>query len=128
MKALNVNKLLQCGVTFKFWCVCSAFTQSWCHVFVGESSCSQASVCIRQLTGKAGDHRVADWFAQLNEKMGGDLKKIKVVGEYMIEIWKACGMEGIGDSSKVHCPPVAARATVKQVDTFRPVLLGHVSA
>jgi tyrosyl-tRNA synthetase len=36
--------------------------------------------------------RVADWFAQLNNKMGGDLKKIKVVGEYMIEVWKAVGM------------------------------------
>lgn len=24
--------------------------------------------------------------------MGGDLKKIKVVGEYMIEVWKAVGM------------------------------------
>jgi tyrosyl-tRNA synthetase len=35
---------------------------------------------------------VADWFAQLNNKMGGDLKKIKVVGEYMIEVWKAVGM------------------------------------
>eukprot|EP00884_Botryococcus_braunii_P006473 jgi/Botrbrau1/15827/Bobra.40_1s0013.1 len=40
---------------------------------------------------------VADWFAQLNNKMGGDLKKIQVVGEYMIEIWKAVGMERIGD-------------------------------
>mmetsp|Transcript_32783 Transcript_32783/g.72193 ORF Transcript_32783/g.72193 Transcript_32783/m.72193 type:complete len:388 (+) Transcript_32783:108-1271(+) len=35
---------------------------------------------------------VADWFAQLNNKMDGDLKKIKMVGEYMIEIWKAIGM------------------------------------
>lgn len=35
---------------------------------------------------------VADWFAQLNNKMGGDLKKIRVVGEYFIEVWKACGM------------------------------------
>ena len=31
-------------------------------------------------------YRVADWFAQLNHKMGGDLKKIRVVGEYMIEV------------------------------------------
>lgn len=37
--------------------------------------------------------RVADWFAQLNNKMGGDLKKIRVVGEYMIEVWKAVGMD-----------------------------------
>ncbi|KAL5718249.1 tyrosine--tRNA ligase [Ranunculus cassubicifolius] len=35
---------------------------------------------------------VADWFAQLNNKMGGDLKKIRTVGEYLIEIWKATGM------------------------------------
>ena len=37
--------------------------------------------------------RVADWFAQLNHKMNGDLKKIRVVGEYMIEVWKAAGMD-----------------------------------
>jgi len=36
---------------------------------------------------------VADWFALLNNKMGGDIKKIRVVGEYMIEVWKACGMD-----------------------------------
>ncbi|KAA3489429.1 tyrosine--tRNA ligase, cytoplasmic [Gossypium australe] len=36
---------------------------------------------------------IADWFAQLNNKMGGDLKKIKVVGQYLIEIWKAVGMD-----------------------------------
>lgn len=36
---------------------------------------------------------VADWFAQLNNKMGGDLAKIKMVGLYMIEIWKAIGMD-----------------------------------
>lgn len=35
---------------------------------------------------------VADWFALLNNKMGGDLKKIKTVGRYMIEVWKAAGM------------------------------------
>lgn len=34
----------------------------------------------------------ADWFALLNNKMGGDLKKIRTVGEYMIEVWKASGM------------------------------------
>lgn len=42
-------------------------------------------------------HRVADWFAQLNNKMGGDLKKIGEVGKYMVEVWKALGM----DTSKV---------------------------
>ena len=36
---------------------------------------------------------VADWFGLLNNKMGGDLEKIKIVGEYFIEVWKACGMD-----------------------------------
>jgi len=36
---------------------------------------------------------VADWFAQMNNKLGGDLKKIRKVGEYMIEVWKASGMD-----------------------------------
>ncbi|KAJ8572289.1 hypothetical protein K7X08_008800 [Anisodus acutangulus] len=40
---------------------------------------------------------IADWFAQLNNKMGGDLKKIEVVGHYLIEIWKAVGMDLEGD-------------------------------
>ncbi|CAN0402897.1 unnamed protein product, partial [Scytosiphon promiscuus] len=50
---------------------------------------------VNKLT-KAGCHFkfwVADWFAQLNNKMGGDLKKIQTVGKYMIEIWKATGMD-----------------------------------
>ncbi|KAJ8763863.1 hypothetical protein K2173_003645 [Erythroxylum novogranatense] len=39
---------------------------------------------------------IADWFAQLNNKMDGDLKKIQTIGRYMIEIWKAVGMD-LGD-------------------------------
>jgi tyrosyl-tRNA synthetase len=45
---------------------------------------------------KAGAHFkmwVADWFGFLNNKMGGDLSKIRVVGEYFIEVWKASGMD-----------------------------------
>jgi hypothetical protein len=30
---------------------------------------------------------VADWFAMLNNKMGGDLNKIQKVGEYLIEVY-----------------------------------------
>lgn len=37
--------------------------------------------------------RVADWFAQMNNKMGGDMKKIQTVGRYFVEIWKAVGMD-----------------------------------
>ncbi|MFH0906569.1 MAG: tyrosine--tRNA ligase [archaeon] len=36
---------------------------------------------------------VADWFGLINNKMGGDLEKIRTVGEYFIEVWKACGMD-----------------------------------
>ena len=36
---------------------------------------------------------VADWHAWANNKMGGDLDKIQNVGKYLIEVWKACGME-----------------------------------
>lgn len=36
---------------------------------------------------------VADWHAMANNKMGGDLEKIKTVGEYFIEVWRASGMD-----------------------------------
>ncbi len=36
---------------------------------------------------------VADWFGLMNNKMGGDLEKIRTVGKYFIEVWKACGMD-----------------------------------
>src|SRR3989344_387120 len=36
---------------------------------------------------------VADWFGWMNNKMGGDLEKIRTVGEYQVEVWKACGMK-----------------------------------
>lgn len=36
---------------------------------------------------------VADWFALMNNKLGGDLDKIRITGEYLIEVWKACGMK-----------------------------------
>ena len=36
---------------------------------------------------------VADWFALMNNKLGGDLDKIRITGKYLIEVWKACGMK-----------------------------------
>jgi len=48
---------------------------------------------------KAGAHFkmwVADWHAWANNKMGGDLEKIKIVGEYFIEVWKAAGLDQKG--------------------------------
>jgi len=53
------------------------------------------AINVNKLT-KAGIHFkfwVADWFGLMNNKMGGDLSKIRTVGEYFIEVWKACGMD-----------------------------------
>ena len=36
---------------------------------------------------------VADWFALMNDKMGGELERIRTVGEYLIEVWSAAGMD-----------------------------------
>src|SRR3989338_6907529 len=36
---------------------------------------------------------VADWHAMANNKLGGDLDKIKTTGKYFIEVWKASGMD-----------------------------------
>jgi len=36
---------------------------------------------------------LADWHAAINRKMGGDLEKIRRVGEYFIEVWKASGID-----------------------------------
>lgn len=36
---------------------------------------------------------LGDWFAWINNKMGGDLEKIHSVGKYFIEVWKAAGVD-----------------------------------
>jgi tyrosyl-tRNA synthetase len=36
---------------------------------------------------------VADWHAFANNKLGGDMTKIQKVGDYFIEVWKACGLD-----------------------------------
>jgi tyrosyl-tRNA synthetase len=52
------------------------------------------SINVNKLTSAGGVFIfwVADWFALLNNKMGGDLNKIRVVGRYFVEVWKAAGM------------------------------------
>ena len=45
---------------------------------------------------KAGVHfklLLADSFAWINDKLGGDLEKIRKCGEYFIEVWKAAGVD-----------------------------------
>ena len=36
---------------------------------------------------------IADWFALMNHRFGGDINKIKTVGRYFVEVWKAVGMK-----------------------------------
>lgn len=36
---------------------------------------------------------LADWFAWINNKMGGDLEKIKECGRYFLEVWRAAGID-----------------------------------
>jgi len=36
---------------------------------------------------------VADWHGWANNKLGGDLKKIQTCGDYLVEVWKTCGMD-----------------------------------
>src|SRR3989344_4227249 len=45
---------------------------------------------------KAGVHFklwLADYFAFINNKLGGDMGRIRRAGEYFIEVWKACGID-----------------------------------
>ncbi|MBS3168268.1 tyrosine--tRNA ligase [Candidatus Woesearchaeota archaeon] len=53
------------------------------------------AITVNKLTSTGIKFRfwVADWFGMLNNKFGGDLEKIRVVGEYFIEVWKACGLD-----------------------------------
>lgn len=61
---------------------------------------------------------VADWFALMNDKMGGDLEKIKTVGHYLIEVWKAAGM----DLSHVTFKWASEEIT-QQADKYWPTML-----
>tara|TARA_Y100000310_G_scaffold263261_1_gene273388 strand:- start:22752 stop:23825 length:1074 start_codon:yes stop_codon:yes gene_type:complete len=36
---------------------------------------------------------LADYFAFINNKLGGDLDNIQTAGKYFIEVWKACGID-----------------------------------
>ncbi|MBI4066801.1 tyrosine--tRNA ligase [Candidatus Gottesmanbacteria bacterium] len=59
---------------------------------------------------------VADWHALANNKLGGDLEKIKTTGKYFIEVWKASGM----DLSKVEF--LWASDMVKNPDYWKLVI------
>ena len=61
---------------------------------------------------------VADWFAQMNLKFGGDLKKIRKAGDLMIHMWRACGM----DMENVEFIWAAASIDARSMDYWQSVI------
>jgi tyrosyl-tRNA synthetase len=59
---------------------------------------------------------VADWHAQANGKLDGDMEKIQTAGKYFIEVWKGCGL----DTDNVEF--VWASELVKDTDYWQTVL------
>jgi tyrosyl-tRNA synthetase len=62
------------------------------HIAQGVFKAMNVNKCTYDGTNSKFTFWVADWFALMNDKMGGDLEKIKIVGKYLIEVWKAAGM------------------------------------
>lgn len=63
------------------------------HIAQGVFKAMNVNKCTAPGTNATFVFWVADWFALMNDKMGGDLEKIKTVGHYLIEVWKAAGMD-----------------------------------
>mmetsp|Transcript_699 Transcript_699/g.1306 ORF Transcript_699/g.1306 Transcript_699/m.1306 type:complete len:837 (-) Transcript_699:91-2601(-) len=63
------------------------------HIAQGVYKSINVNKCTAEGTNATFCFWVADWFALMNDKMGGDLDKIIVVGQYLIEVWKAAGMD-----------------------------------
>jgi len=62
------------------------------HIAQGVFKAMNVNKCTLEGTNAKFIFWVADWFALMNDKMGGDLDKIRTVGRYLIEVWKAAGM------------------------------------
>lgn len=63
------------------------------HIAQGVFKAMNVNKCTSNDTNGTFVFWVADWFALMNDKMGGDLDKIKIVGQYLIEVWTAAGMD-----------------------------------
>ena len=59
---------------------------------------------------------IADWFAYLNGKLGGNIENIRIAGEYFLEVWKAAGI----DTNKINV--VWASDHVKNGEYWEKVL------
>lgn len=63
------------------------------HIAQGVFKAMNVNKCTFPGTNSTFVFWVADWFALMNDKMGGDLEKIRTVGKYLIEVWTAAGMD-----------------------------------
>lgn len=92
----ELEALLKCGKQIRAY---NGFEPSGQMTF---AQCMTAVINVNKLTrnGIQFVFWVADKFAELNNKLGRDMKKIRKAGELMIEIWRIAGMEGI-DTDKV---------------------------
>lgn len=88
------------------------------HIAQGVFKAMNVNKCTFHGTNSTFIFWVADWFALMNDKMGGDLDKIKTVGHYLIEVWKAAGM----DLSNVVFKWASEEIT-KHADTYWPTML-----
>jgi tyrosyl-tRNA synthetase len=81
------------------------------HIAQGVFKAMNVNKCTISGTNATFVFWVADWFALMNDKMGGDLDKIKTVGRYLIEVWKAAGMNLTHVIFKWASEEITAKAT-----------------
>ena len=80
------------------------------------------TIIVNKLIGTGCNFKIyiADWFAMLNNKMGGDLEKIQEVGRIFIENWKAMGMDVEGGNVEFIW---ASKEIIERADEYLPRLL-----
>lgn len=88
------------------------------HIAQGVFKAMNVNKCTYEGTHSTFTFWVADWFALMNDKMGGDLEKIKIVGKYLIEVWKAAGMNLENVVFKW-----ASEEITEKADTYWPTML-----
>lgn len=73
--------------------VCYDGFEPWGRMHIAQGVIKVLSVNKLARAGCVFKFWIADWFAQLNNKMDGDLQTIQTVGRYMIDVWKAVGLD-----------------------------------
>lgn len=53
---------------------------------------------------------LADWHAQINDKLGGKMENIRKAGDYLKDVWEACGLPESGQMKFVFASEMVDRA------------------